>query len=134
MEIRIHSFGTPESLDLRCILEGMYRRVGIARDVSFPDANTVRILLEEFYGYENEFGIHRMIRVSPRADNFKPSSSHVMVEINGKVREVVVCTYTLFPQTFVENHITGKKTRDLFHVLGGHPLEIDVDEKIPMFV
>ncbi len=134
MEIKIHSFGSPDSTDLRCILEGMYRRVGQVRDVSFPSSHTVRILLEEYFGYENEFGIHRMIRIPPNSEDLKPRSSHVMVEINGKIRESVVCTYTFFPEFLVENHITGKRTRDLMHVLGGHPLEIQLRESIPMFV
>lgn len=131
MEIILHSFGTSESLDLRCILEGMYRKTGRVKDVSFPDANKVRILLDNFYGYENEYGIHRMIRVPPRAEELKPSSSHVMVEIEGKTRDTIVCTYTFFPQSLVENNVTGKKTRDIIHVLNGHPLEIE--EQVPMF-
>lgn len=133
MEIKIHSFGNPESLDLRCILEGMYRKAGRVMDVSFPNSHTIRIRLEEQFNYENEFGIHRMIRMSPRDEDMKPRSSHVMVEINGKSRDSVVCTYTFFPQSFVENHLTGKSTRDLMYVLGGHPLGMKIDENALMY-
>lgn len=133
MEIKIHSFGTPESLDLRCILEGMYRRVGTVEDVSFPDDNTIRIKLAEFFDYQNEYGIHRMRRVSPRSEDLQEITSHVMVEINGKKRETVICTYTFFPQSFVENHLTGRTTRDLMYVLSGHPLEMKIDEKVPLY-
>ena len=132
MEIKIHSFGSAESLDLRNVLEGMYRRMGEVVDVSFPDDNTTRIVIKGNFRYENEYGIHRMIRVSPRYEDDKRRTSHVMVEINGKSRDSVICTYD-FDKFLARNHITDKIDRDLYYVLNGHPLEMTEDVNVLMY-
>jgi hypothetical protein len=120
--IKIYSFGSKESLDLRCILEGMYRRFGRVVRTDFPDDNTVEIELAGEYDFSGEYGIHKMTRLSPREESPRPRTSYVMVEINECRREEIVCSYTFNPIPNVENHILDISTSDLMWVLGGNPL------------
>jgi protein subunit release factor B len=125
MDIKIHSFGTPESLDLRCILENMYRKAGVLEKVRFPDDNTVQLTLDGEYVYEYEYGIHKMVRISPRDTEFRRRSSYVMVEINGKARDYPIVSYIFHPRMVVKNHLLMKESSDLFGVLNGNPLGLE---------
>ncbi len=121
MEIKIHSFGTPESRDFRCILEGMYRRVGKVESVDFPCKETIRLVIAGEFDYLHEYGIHRMSRFSPRFNTQWQHKSFVMVEIDGKTRDELVCTYEFEPHK-AKNLLNGRETSELFEVLGGKPL------------
>lgn len=134
-KIKIHSFGTPESLDLRCILEGMYRKMGEVDKVRFPDDNTIELILDGDYEYLGEYGIHEMTRVSPRFEDDRPRTSHVMVEINGKIREEIVCSYVFYPIEKAHNHFVGRTTTDLMYVLSGNPLGMKMkrNENVPAY-
>jgi hypothetical protein len=125
MEIKIHSFGTPESLDLRCILENMYRKAGELERVSFPDDNTVQLTLDGEYVYEYEYGIHQMVRISPRDSEVRRRSSYVMVEIDGKTRDYPIAAYVFVPRLVAKNHLLRKESNDLFGVLNGRPLGLE---------
>lgn len=122
MEIKILSFGTAESLDLRCILEGMYRKVGKVESVEFPDEHTTQLNIHADFYYDNEYGIHEMVRMSPRSSDGNPRRSHVMVEIDGRVRESIVCLYRFTPTYLARNYMNSRETTDLMAVLGGNPL------------
>jgi hypothetical protein len=125
MQIKIHSFGTPESLDFRCILENMYRKAGVLERVSFPDDHTVELILDGEYVYEYEYGIHQMVRISPRDTEVSRRSSYVMVEINGKTRDHPIASYIFHPRMVVKNHLLMKESNDLFGVLNGKPLGLE---------
>ena len=126
MDIKIHSFGTSESLDFRCILEGMYRKVDRVEQVLFPDANTVQLILNGDYKYEYEYGIHQLIRISPRDVEGRRHASYVMVEIDGKTREYPVACYSLIPnRTYAKNIILNKASDNVYDVLNGKPLGLE---------
>lgn len=130
--IKIQSVATPESLDLRCILEGMYRKLGGVEYVGFPDDNTIELRLSGDYNFLGEYGIHRMTRISPRQESLIPITSHVMVEINGMTRDEIVCSYVFFPTMKAQNHFIGLSTRDLMAVLNGSPLGMNpVRDEVP---
>ncbi len=126
-KIKIQSFGTKESLDLRNILEGMYRRVGRVLEVSFPDNNTIEMTLESDMDFRYEYGIHEMSRVSPRESDGKPRTSHAMVEIDGMTREEIVASYNFYPNQLAKNYLNGR-VDDLFRVLNGNPLGSSINK------
>ena len=126
MDIKIHSFGTPESLDFRCILEGMYRKAGDVERVLFPDENTVHLILSGNYEYEYEYGIHQLIRISPRDSDGRRHSSYALVEINGRTREYPIACYSLIPnRTYAKNHILNRSSDNIWDVLNGKPLGLE---------
>lgn len=129
MNIKLHSFGNPDSYESRCILEGMYRRLGEAA-VKFPDDNTIELDFEGNFDTRFEYGIHRIVRVSPRHADGLPRTSYVMVEIDGKKRDFPICSYVFHPYEVAKNYLNKRETCDLMGVLGGKPLGLRRIEEV----
>ena len=80
------------------------------------------VTLHGEYDAEAEYGVHRLVRISPFDPQKRRYVSFVSVEIDGKSRNEEVCSYMLDPYSIAKNHTNGKETNDVRAVLAGKPL------------
>lgn len=124
MKIRILSNDTQEAQDFASILAQMYAKLGGNGEVA-PIENGREVELDGDFDLENEYGIHRMVRVSPFDVQGRRHTSFVSVEIDGKRRNDQVCSYIFHPYTLAKNHLIGIETEDVKSVFDGRPLGLN---------
>lgn len=75
--------------------------------------------------FENEVGVHRLVRISPFDKQHRRITCFNIVEIDGVSRKDMVCSYVLHPFTMAKNYfVEGSETEDVEYVLSGHPLAL----------
>lgn len=107
-------------MHFRSMLASMYKNFGDG--VIFTDAESITVEFEGEYDTNAEYGIHRLVRISPYDPQKRRHTVFAMVEIDGKSREEQVCSYVFDPFTMAKNYINGKETENVEEVLSGKPL------------
>lgn len=121
MEIKIKTgVPQPDSRDFAQMLSRMYANFGCVVVSNIPDEIILNGRGE--FDFENEYGVHRLVRISPFDEQHRRHTCFVDVVIDGKERDGLVCSYLLDPITMARNHITHIETEDVKNVLDGKPL------------
>src|SRR5688500_9275022 len=98
MDIKILSNNTPEGIDFMTKLAKMYAD-GFGGEIVDVAPDECRVVLSGRYEYHSEYGLHRLVRISPFDEKHRRHTSFVLVEIDGKTRDLQVCSYVLHPYT-----------------------------------
>lgn len=123
MEITIVS-GVPQSdsRDFAKMLANMYASSEFGYGYyTKVDEDEYRVTCTEAI-FKNEYGLHRLVRISPYDELHRRHTCFAQVSINGYSREKNVCSYIFHPYTLAKNHVTQTETDDVQAVLDGKPM------------
>lgn len=105
------------------ILAGMYFLSPFGRTAMKITEDEYVVLCSPF-NFENHYGIHRLVRVSPFDKQKRRHTCFATIEIDKKYRDDNVASYIFDPYQVAKNHLTNTETQDLFGVLQGNLLSI----------
>jgi peptide chain release factor 2 len=125
MQITIKS-GVPQedSRDFVKMLARMYANSEFGNgEFDMVSKDECRVICSDNAHFGNEYGWHRLVRISPFDEQKRRHTCFAQVEIDGFTRDgKQVCSYIMHPYTMAKNHVTETETSDVQCVLNGKPL------------
>lgn len=118
---------SPESHAFRDILVGMYQESFFSNFGHYALQHltfglTKVLIFNKSADYLHEYGIHKLTRISPLDTQNRRHTSFCIVEINGRRRNQIVCSYILDPYHNAVNHLNFSETTNVKQVLTHIPL------------
>ncbi len=101
------------------LLRRMYLRWAISEGVGFVEQFDAIVLFAPPIVFDNERGIHRLVRISPFDAKDRRHTCFAAVDVNNECSDEQARSYVLNPYQLVEDHRTGVAIADAQGVLDG---------------